>query len=165
MKTPKLLRIYLQDHDALAYVTIQVVRRTRKSNSNGPLGSLLDEILQSAVQHESRLHELMDHLGVRRRRDKRAALWAAERFGRMKLNGRLVRYSDLSRVFELEGVSLLLTMRLSLLDSLLVLGDDDRLRLGDLSLGSAGDETRRHLDRLADQHRSAASKLAGRRSS
>jgi hypothetical protein len=48
----------------------------------------------------------MSGLGIRRDVVKDAAAWMAEKVGRLKLNGRLVGYSDLSRLVELEGLSL-----------------------------------------------------------
>jgi hypothetical protein len=48
----------------------------------------------------------MDRLGIRRDPVKRAAAWGAEKVGRLKLNGQLTGYSPLSRVVELETLSL-----------------------------------------------------------
>jgi hypothetical protein len=50
----------------------------------------------------------MRRLGVDPDRIKVGAAWAAEKAGRLKLNGRVRGYSPLSRVVELEGLALLL---------------------------------------------------------
>ena len=47
----------------------------------------------------------MGWLGIARSRPKMAAAWAAEKVGRLKLNGELTRYSPLSRLLELEGLA------------------------------------------------------------
>ena len=60
----------------------------------------------------------MRRLGVQRSRLKRASTWGAEKIGRMKLNGRLLRYSDLSRVYEAEGLMALIGMKRSMWRSL-----------------------------------------------
>jgi hypothetical protein len=43
--------------------------------------------------------------GVRPGRAKVAAAWLAEKAGRLKLNGELMRYSPLSRLVELDGLA------------------------------------------------------------
>jgi hypothetical protein len=48
-------------------------------------------------------------LGVRRDRLKALAAWAAEKLGRLKLNGQLTGYSPLSRLLELESLYLGIT--------------------------------------------------------
>ena len=57
-------------------------------------------------------------LGVRADRLKVVGAWAAEKLGRFKLNGRLVGYSPLSRVVELEALMLGVHGKLALWRSL-----------------------------------------------
>lgn len=100
----------------------------------------------------------MERTGVKPRADKRAAVWAAERIGRLKLNGRVVRYSDLSRLLELEGLSALLAMNLSLWESLGVLLADDERTAG-IDFDALASEARRLRDDLADQTIAASKRL------
>ncbi len=60
-------------------------------------------------------------------RVKLAAVRLGERLGRLKLNGRLLRYSPLSRVVELEGLYLVSHMRLMLWQALGQLVQSERL--------------------------------------
>src|SRR4051794_17732900 len=60
------------------------------------------------------LERLMRELGVRFDPLKTYGAWAAEKFGRLKLNGQLTGYSPLSRVVELEGLHLGITGKLEL---------------------------------------------------
>ncbi len=112
MRAGKLLRIYLQDHDALSVITQRVIRRSRGSNHDSPLGDLLARLETGAEEDHRVLLGVMEQLAISPSRLKRAAAWGAERSGLFKLNGRLFRYSDLSRVYELEGLAALIAMRI-----------------------------------------------------
>jgi hypothetical protein len=57
---------------------------------------------------------IMRALGVGVDRLKVVAGWGAEKVGRLKLNGRLLGYSPLSRVVELEGLALGVSGKLAL---------------------------------------------------
>jgi hypothetical protein len=49
---------------------------------------------------------------------KMAAAWSAEKLGRLKLNGRILGYSPLSRVVEIEALTLGVTGRILLWEAL-----------------------------------------------
>ncbi len=110
MNRERLLRIYLQDHDALSLITLRLARRSRSSNEGAVLGEGLAELESAVADDRRRLRATMDALGVRPSRIKTWGAWLAETLGRLKLNGRLVRYSELSRVHELDGLAALLTI-------------------------------------------------------
>lgn len=159
MKTSRFLRIYLQDHDAVAYLAVQLIRRTRSNNDAGPLADFLDDLADFAARHRSALGDVMQRLEVRPRREKRAALWTAERLGRLKLNGRLVRYSELSRLVELEGLTLITTMALSLWEALdAQLADDPRVT--DVSFDELIAEAERRRAALREHRVAAAAALS-----
>jgi hypothetical protein len=100
----KYLSIYLNDHLAAFTALRDVAARSRRSNESTPLGDYLGDVETEIEQARQALVRLMDDLGVRRDPVKRAAAWFAEKAGRLKLNGHLIRYSPLSRVLELEGL-------------------------------------------------------------
>lgn len=158
MKTSKLLRIYLQDHDAIAFITTRLIRRTRSSNKNGALADFLDELGAEAERDLLSLQVVMQRLDVRPKRTKRTAVWIAEKAGLAKLNGRWIRYSDLSRLFELEGLALLVTMNLSLWESL-----DSQLRgdsrLDGIDFGPLIQRDRGTLETLRTHRRDAAGRV------
>ena len=60
----------------------------------------------------------MERLAVRRNTAKVAGAWAAEKLGRLKLNGRLRGYSPLSRLLELEMLHIGITGKLELWQAL-----------------------------------------------
>jgi sulfur carrier protein ThiS len=101
----RLLGIYLNDHLAGATVGVELVRRARRSNRGTELGRFLDG-LQIEVEEDRRtLEDVIRQLGFRPSTAKRAAAVVAERAGRLKPNGQITGYSPLSRVLELEGLT------------------------------------------------------------
>jgi hypothetical protein len=67
----------------------------------------------------------MRALGVGTDRAKVALAWLAEKLGRLKLNGRLLSYSPLSRLMELELLELGVTGKLALWRALHRLAEED----------------------------------------
>lgn len=117
-KARKLLRIYLQDQDAALLISQRVARRSGISNKGTRLGDFL-AALSGELEDDSRsLESVIRRLDVQRSRLKRASTWGAEKIGRMKLNGHLIKYSDLSRVYELESLTALIGMKRSMWRSL-----------------------------------------------
>jgi hypothetical protein len=114
----KLLNIYLNDHLAGATIGIELARRCRSNNQGTALGAFLDALIAEIESDREDLKALMDSLGCRKDVLKQAGGWFAEKVGRLKLNGNLTSYSDLSRLEELEGLSLGVQGKLSLWKSL-----------------------------------------------
>jgi len=102
----KLLAIYLNDHHAAGTAGVEVARRTSASNADDPIGGPLADICAEIETDLETLKRLMDELGVRRSTLKPAGAWAAEKLGRLKLNGQLTGYSPLSRLVELEFLAM-----------------------------------------------------------
>jgi hypothetical protein len=100
-----LLGIYLNDHLAGATGGADLAKRlagTENEWSGGALGRLAEEI----TEDRESLLAVMATLDVPVRRYKVAAAWAAEKAGRLKLNGHLLTRSPLSRLVELEAMRL-----------------------------------------------------------
>lgn len=140
-----LLEIYLNDHLGGATAGRALAHRSARANHGTDFGPPLAAIAADVDADVGELRALIRRLGRHEDRLKVAAGWAAERAGRLKLNGRLRGYSPLSRLLEVEG---------------LVIGVEGKRRLW-VSLRSVAD---RHpaldaaaLDRLiaraGDQHR------------
>lgn len=101
-----LLAIYLNDHLAGSTVGVELARRARGANEGSELGQLLDRLVREIEEDRDTLGAVMDAVGAGRDSLKKAAAWIGEKGGRMKLNGQLIGYSPLSRLVELEGLSL-----------------------------------------------------------
>ena len=101
-----MLAIYLNDHLAGSTAGLELARRARGSNKGTELGLFLDTLVAEIEEDRRALEQVMDAVGAGQDRIKVKAAWAGEKVGRLKLNGRLLGYSPLSRVVELEGLSL-----------------------------------------------------------
>ena len=110
----KLLRIYLQDHLAGSTAGLELARRARGANKGTPYGEPLAKLADDIEADRRSLESIMDDLGFGADRAKNLALWAAEKAGRLKLNGQLTGYSPLSRHMELEGLIIGVNGKLSM---------------------------------------------------
>jgi len=90
--------IYLRDHHAAGLAGARVAERVGRDSGNDDLRRVASEIQQDLVVLEG----IMSRLGVAPDRVKDTFSRIAERLGRMKLNGRLLRRSPLSDLLELE---------------------------------------------------------------
>jgi hypothetical protein len=154
----KLRAIYLNDHLAGATGGLELAKRSRAQNEGNEYGGFLAELVREIEEDRKTLETLMDRLEVGRDRLKGTAAWAAEKLGRLKLNGQLTGYSPLSRLLELELLSLGVEGKLSLWRSLKQAApSDDRLREFDFeALIRRAQAQRRRLER----HRLRAAKEA-----
>ncbi|HJS93763.1 MAG TPA: hypothetical protein VJ741_05830 [Solirubrobacteraceae bacterium] len=100
------LAIYLNDHYAGSVAAVQLARRAARSNQGTPYGEVLATLADEIDQDRQSLRLIMQRLGIRADPAKAAVAWSAEKLGRLKLNGRLTGYSPLSRLEELEFLSL-----------------------------------------------------------
>ena len=133
MTDNKLLRIYLNDHLAGSLAGIEVAKRCRSSNEGTPLGDYLATFVIELEEDRADLSKVMDQLGFAQDKLKTTAAWVAEKVGRLKLNGQITGYSDLSRLLELEGLCVGVEGKLSLWRSLKhISGTDSRLAVTDL---------------------------------
>jgi hypothetical protein len=98
------LGIYLKDQLAAGIVWRELARRAAHQNRDGDLGRALQRVTEAITEDVETFERIMNRLGVRPSRVKNAVAFAAERAGRLKLNGRIAGYSPLSRFVELEAL-------------------------------------------------------------
>jgi len=128
-----LLAIYLNDHLAGATAGRDLARRAASSNRASEHGRFLEDLALQVDRDRDSLLSLMRELDVGVDHAKVLGGWAAEKLGRLKLNGRLLGYSPLSRVLELEGLTLGVRGKLALWFALLQLQPDEpRLKKAEL---------------------------------
>ncbi|MGR6974816.1 hypothetical protein ACU639_35325 [Streptomyces cynarae] len=101
-----LLGIYLNDHLAGSTVGSRRIHYMVRALRDSPLAGALRPIADEIAQDRASLLDIMSRLGVPARRYKILAAETAERAGRLKPNGRLVRRSPLTSVVELEFLQL-----------------------------------------------------------
>jgi len=141
--------IYLNDHLAGSGLALQLARRAAANNRSTSLGRALAQLAREIEEDRLALQEVMRRLDVGKDRLKLLVSWGAEKFGRLKLNGELLRYSPLSRLEEIELILLGVEGKIALWRALRHgLGHDPRLREIDLeALIQRGGSQRRRLER------------------
>jgi hypothetical protein len=154
------LSIYLNDHLAGSTLGVNLARRAAGSNRGTSYGPVLEAIAEEIDEDRAALVEVMERLSVGQDRLKVAFAWGAEKAGRLKLNGELLGYSPLSRLEELEALSLGVEGKLALWRALRhALGSDPRLAGVDLDVLIARAQSQRR--RLERQRMSAAAEALG----
>ena len=97
------LDIYLNDHLAGATAGSNLAHRLAQAEG-GDLGAELARLDREIADDRDDLVRLMAELGISAKRYKVALGWVAEKAGRLKSNGYLLRRSPLSTVLELEAL-------------------------------------------------------------
>ena len=110
----RLLATYLNDHYAASVGAVQLARRAAGSNRGTAYGEVLSVLAAEIDEDRQALLLIMQRLSVGPDRVKAALAWSAEKLGRLKLNGQLSGYSPLSRLEELEILSLGVEGKLSM---------------------------------------------------
>lgn len=105
-----LLGIYLNDHLTGAVGGVALAQRAAR---NHPTTSELDRLAREIEEDRHSLLEIMSRMRIRRTRYKEPVALVAERLGRFKPNGSIVRRSPLSSVVELEAMKIGVTGKLS----------------------------------------------------
>lgn len=99
-----LLEIYLDDHWAGAGAGAALAHRLSRHNHATEWGSKLAWLASQVEQDQRTLNEIRTALGFDGGTLKRRAAQVGERLGRLKLNGRVLGYSPLSRLVEAEAM-------------------------------------------------------------
>jgi hypothetical protein len=102
----RLIAIYLNDHLAGSTGGLELARRALSANRGTDFEAPLEQLATEIAEDRAALVDVMGRLGIARDPLKVWAGWAAEKVGRLKLNGRISGYSPLSRVVELEALGL-----------------------------------------------------------
>ncbi|MEA2433743.1 MAG: hypothetical protein QOG54_1200 [Actinomycetota bacterium] len=114
MAETKFLLIYLNDHLAGSIAGEELAKRAASSNEGTPLGDYLDTFISEINEERGLVERTIEELGGKPDWLKGMAAWVAEKAGRLKLNGQITGYSDLSRLVELEGLVLGVTGKLGM---------------------------------------------------
>ncbi len=155
-----MLGIYLNDHLAGSVVGSSLARRFERQNRGNDYGRPIGEIAREIEEDQAALVEVMDRVGVRRKKVRLAIARIMELGMRLKPNGRLVGYSPLSRVIELEGLTVGITGKLELWRSMEALENGSSIAQVDFERLASRAEGQR--DRVEDLRvRAARDALSG----
>jgi len=146
----RLLGIYLDDHLAGATAGLARFRATAAAQRGTPAGAVLARLRDEVAEDLRDLQVLVDRCGLPRRSGLRVLAAVAERAGRLKPNGRLVRRSPLAPVIDLEGLLLGVLGKGALWRALRTLAEhDDRFDAAHLTaLAERADRQAAELDDL-----------------
>lgn len=158
LSAEQLLAIYLQDHLTAATAGLELFRRAAKSQTDSERRAALTRLATEIDKDRDTVTRLMDRLDVPRPRYRVAAGWAAEKVGRLKPNGTLLRRSPLSDVLELEAMRSGVAVKMDLWRSLQRLSSSDqRLQATDFDL--LLQRSTSQYDELGELHLAAAEAL------
>ncbi len=137
------LDVYLQNHWAAAAGGLDLARRVAGSHPGTDVEAPLRAVAVDVEEDRESLRRLMVGLGLRPETLFPAAVRLAERIGRLKPNGHLVRRSPVSDVIELEALRVAVAGKRAAWDALLAVAP----RVPDL----VEDDVRRLRDRADEQ--------------
>ena len=150
------LAVYLNDHLAGSTAIVELVRRAAREHEGTELGEFLTRLGAEISQDRQALRRVMDAAGARPDCLKILAAWAAEKVGRLKLNGQLTGRSPLSSLVELEAVEVGVYGKLLLWQ---VLRDRRPPGAGAVDLDELIRRAQRQLDEVERHRRDAADAL------
>jgi hypothetical protein len=152
------LAIYLRDHFAGATAGLELARRVSRSATGTGQAPFYADLAHRIAADREALRDVMATLGVAPSSVKNALAWTLEKAGRLKLNGRVLRPSPLSRLVELETLALGVTGKKTLWRSLATIkAFDSRLASVDFDALLAGAEEQA---REVERHRLQAAETA-----
>lgn len=152
------LGIYLNDHLAGATAGTELARRLASSAPDPQVRETVGRLAGEIAEDRAALLEVMRVLGFRIRRYKARAGWIAERAGRLKSNGHVLRRSPLSTLLELEMLRLGVEGKAAAWRTLReVAGAEDAV--GPVALGELLARAERQAEVLGDLHVQAARNL------
>jgi len=163
MRSPapdRLLEIYLTDHLAASTAGVALVRRTAASNAGTALGDVLRRLTTEIEDDRRTLQAIVTELGFRESKPKDALAWIGEKVGRLKLNGQVRGYSPLSRILELETLSVGVAGKLALWQSLQSVPALSE-RLSRFDLDQLAERARRQRAEIEEQRTNAARETFG----
>jgi hypothetical protein len=133
MASTKTLGVYLDDHLAGATAGVELAEKLRSSNEGTAFGTTLAVLAEDIKQDRATLEELMERLEIQKNPVKQAVGWVSEKLTRLRLNEQLTGSAALTRLLEVEALSLGIEGKLALWRALkAVCAVDARLAATDL---------------------------------
>jgi hypothetical protein len=158
----RLLEIYLADHLAASTAGVALARRTAQSNAGTALGDVLQRLSIEIEDDRRTLQAIVAELGFRESKAKDTLAWVGEKIARLKLNGQLRGYSPLSRILELEALSIGVAGKLAMWQSLESVPDLSE-QLSGFDLDQLTERARRQQAEIEEQRTTAARETFGPR--
>lgn len=146
---------YLNDHLGASVAGIELAQRCLSNNRGSELGGFLEHFLLVFQEEQLRIRKLLKRLNASESSVKKLGGWMLEKVGRLKLNNALFRYSDLSRLIELETLVAGLQAQSSMWRIL------EKYRSGDarfqgIDFSLAREQSEQMLEKMKEHHSLAA---------
>ena len=106
MASNELLGVYLNDHLAGSAAGTELSQKLRDNHKGTEFGDAMAALHRDIAQDKEALEELMGQLEVERHPVKEAAGWALEKLSRLRLNPALTGGAEVTRLLEIEALSL-----------------------------------------------------------
>lgn len=127
-----LLGIYLNDHLGGSIAGVEVAEKLRSRNEGTPFGGTLAGLVLEIKEDRATLEHLMDRLGIERSPAKQAAGRGLEKLGRLRTSKHLTGSAELSRLMDIEALSLGIEGKFAMWRALKEVADvDERLAATD----------------------------------
>lgn len=154
--------VYLNDHLAASAAAVELVERLVANNEDEALDTYLVGLGQEIEADRDTLKTVMEHVGVRPSTPKQVAGKVLETLSRFRLNERVTGDPDVSRLMELETLSMGIEGKLALWRSLAQVAGD-RPELAAFDLEQLMDRAARQRSGLEPFRLQAAAKALGGR--
>ncbi len=152
------LKTYIDDHLALLVGECELTQRCLGSNDKGELAADLKQLHSDLEKELAILRDVLQRVGGSESRMKQGAAWLAEKVGRLKPNNEILHYSDLSRLVEIEALTLAAQGRRMFWQNLAAARPNDT-RLVEVDIAAQKALAERHVETL-DRHLENAAKSA-----
>ena len=152
------LRVYLNDHLAGAKAGLQLAKDCLDHNPTGPLSIFLSELVTEIEEDHDVLKNVYDRIEGTENPAKQAMTWVMSKASRLKLEGTFSQYTDLTRLEELEGLSLGVHGKHKLWAALDAACGSDA-RFSDIDFQALAQRARRQHDQI-EHHRLEAARKA-----
>jgi hypothetical protein len=100
------LGVYLNDHLAGAVTGIELAEKLRSKHHSSPMAEDLASLVADISEDRATLEGFMEALGIDKSSMKQAAGWVIEKLTRLKMSRRLTGSPELTRLLEMETLSL-----------------------------------------------------------
>jgi hypothetical protein len=106
MGSNELLGVYLNDHLAGAAAGVELAEKLAAGGEGTPFGTALAAVAREVKEDKDVLEGLVERLGIGKSPVKQAAGWVFEKVTRLRFNRQLTGSEDLTRLLEVETLSL-----------------------------------------------------------
>jgi hypothetical protein len=141
------LGVYLNDHLGGSFAGVEIAEKLRSRNEGTPFGGVLNDLVLEIKEDRATLENLMDRLGIERSPSKLSAGGSIGKLSRLRTTKQLTGSAELSRLMDIESLSLGLEGKHAMWRELQEVAEMDQ-RLASTDLEGLADRARRQRETL-----------------